>query len=177
MARWIIDSDHSVARFAIRHMMIANVEGLFGKIAGSVDFDPPEVGKLSAEAEIDVRSLASGNPQRDEHLLSSDFLDAEKYPTIGFKVSRVELVKGDHCRVTGDLTIRGVTRPVIFEMTYSGPVTSPFSGRKCVGFSAAARINREDYGLTSNEMMEAGGVVIGREVNVAFEIEADLAVE
>lgn len=177
MAQWIIDSDHSVARFAVRHFMIANVEGLFGKITGTIRFDPPDIAHLSAEAEIDVRSLTTGSQPRDEHLLSSDYFDAEKYPKIIFKTTQVEALGGRRGKVTADLTIRGMTRPITFEIEFLGPVKSPFSGKHCIGFAATTKINREDFGMAWNAPMEGGGFAMGKEVNIAFEVEADLATD
>ena len=107
MAKWIIDTDHACATFAVRHFMIANVVGLFGKITGVIYFDPPDIARLSAEAEIDVSSISTGNSARDEHLLSADFLDAAKYPKIMFKTNRVEAKGDNRGKVTADLTIRG----------------------------------------------------------------------
>ncbi|MGD0919499.1 MAG: YceI family protein, partial [Thermodesulfobacteriota bacterium] len=112
MAKWMIDPDHSCATFAVRHFMISNVVGLFGKMTGVVKFDPPDVARLSAEAEIDVSSISTGNRVRDEHLLSPDYLDAEKFPRITFKTTGVEAAGNSRGRVTADLTIRGMTRPV-----------------------------------------------------------------
>jgi polyisoprenoid-binding protein YceI len=113
MAKWIIDSDHACATFAVRHFMIANVVGLFGKITGVISFDPPEIAHLSADADIDVSSISTGNKERDEHLLSPDFLDAAKYPKIIFKTNKVEAEGNNRGKVTADLTIRGITRPIL----------------------------------------------------------------
>src|SRR3990170_5414802 len=115
MARLIIDTDHAVATFAVRHFMIANVVGLFGKMTGTIYFDPPDIAHLSAEADIDVGSISTGNQARDEHLLSPDILDAAKYPKITFKTTRVEAAGDNRGRVTADLTVRGITRPISFQ--------------------------------------------------------------
>lgn len=155
--------------------MIANVEGLFSGMAGLVQFDPPDLARLSAEAEIDVKSLTTGHSERDEHLLSADYFDAENYPKILFKSTRVEPTGRNRGKVTGDLTIRGVKRPVTLDFEFFGPVKSPFSGKSCVGFSANGKVSREEYGMTWNEAMEGGGVVIGKDVQIQMEMEADLA--
>jgi polyisoprenoid-binding protein YceI len=176
MAKWVIDSDHAAARFGVRHFMIANVVGLFSGITGVIHFDPPDISHLSLEAEIDVASLTTGHPMRDEHLLSSDFFDAGKYPKIIFKSTGAEVTGGRRFSVTGDLTLRGMTHPVTLEAEYFGPVKSPFSGKICVGFTATGKINREDYGMTWNEAME-GGVVMGKEVQITIELEADLTTD
>jgi polyisoprenoid-binding protein YceI len=177
LAKWVIDPDHSMARFSIRHFMIANVEGLFSGMAGLVQFDAPDLGRLSAEVEIDVKSLTTGHLERDEHLLSADYFDAEKYPKILFKSTKVEPTGNNRGKVTGDLTIRGIKRPVTLEFEFFGPVKSPFSGKSCVGFSAIGKVSREEYGMTWNEVMEGGGVVIGKDVQIQIEMEADLATE
>ncbi len=175
MAKWTIDTDHACATFAIRHFMIANVVGLFGGITGTVTFDPPDIAHLSAEAEIDVSTLASGSKTRDEHLLSPDFFDAAKYPKMIFKTKRVETKGDNRGKVFADLTIRGITRPVSFEVECLGPVKSPFSGKSSIGFRGATKINREDYGITFDYSMEGGGLVVGKEVEITFELQADLA--
>ena len=175
MERWSIDPDHAVARFSIRHFMIANVEGLFTKMTGVIQFDPPDLTQLSVEAEIDVRSLTTGHQERDEHLLSPDYLEAEKYPKIFFKGTHVEVTGGNRGRITGDLTLRGIRKPIILDFDFFGPVKSPFSGITCVGFSATGTVSREDYGMISNIPME-GGMVVGKDVLIHMEVEADLMV-
>jgi len=174
MKKWLIDSDHAVARFSVRHFMIANVQGLFSKMTGVIQFDPPDLASLSVEAEIDVRSLTTGLPERDEHLLSPDYFDAEKYPKIFFKSTRVEPTEENRAKVTGDLTIRGIRKPVTLDAEFFGPVKSPFSGKTCIGFSATGKVNREDYGMKWNVAMEGGGVVTAWDVQIHMELEADL---
>jgi len=154
--------------------MIANVEGLFSNMTGVIQFDPPDFTSLSVEAEMDVKTLATGYPERDEHLLSPDYFDAEKYPKIFFKSNRVEVTGGNRAKVTGNLTIRGIRRPVTLDSEFFGPVKSPFSGITCIGFSATGKVNREDYGLTWNAAMEGGGVVTAWDVHIHMEVEADL---
>lgn len=175
MAEWVIDPDHAVARFSVKHFMIANVEGMFSKMTGLIQFDPPELGRLSVEAEIEVKSLTTGHPERDEHLLSDDYFDVERYPKVTFRSAKVELMGGTRGRVTGDLTIRGTTQPVTLDFEYFGPVKSPFSGKSCIGFSATGKVNREAYGMTLSHPMEGGGFVIGKDVQIHMEVEADLA--
>jgi polyisoprenoid-binding protein YceI len=174
MAKWVIDVDHSVVRFSIRHFMIANVVGLFSKIGGVILFAPPDLTRLSVEADVEVQSLTTGHAERDEHLLSPDYFDAAKYPNILFKSTKVEPIRGNHFKIEGHLTMVGITNPITLEAVYSGPVKSPFSGKTCIGFSAAGKINREDYGMRSNVPMEGGGLVIGREVEIDLDTEADL---
>src|SRR5512136_1669806 len=122
MTKWVIDPDHACATFAVRHFMIANVVGLFGRMTGTIYFDPPDIAHLSTEAEIEVTSLSTGNKARDEHLLSPDFLDAAKYPKITFKMTRAEAKGDNQGNVTADLTIRGITQPVTLQVECFGPV-------------------------------------------------------
>ncbi len=174
MAKWIIDEDHACATFAVRHFMIANVVGLFGKINGTISFDPPDMAHLSAEAEIDVSSISTGHKARDEHLLSPDFLDSAKYPKIAFRTTYVKGIGKNRGNVTADLTIRGITRPVSLEVECLGPVKSPFSGKSCIGFRGATQINRKDYGIEAKYTMEGGGLVVGEGIEITFDIQADL---
>ncbi len=174
MKRWSIDPDHSLARFSVRHFMIANVEGFFSKMTGVIQFDPPDLAQLSVEAEIEVKNLTTGNAERDEHLLSPDYFDAEKYPKILFKSRNVVTAGANRGKVTGDLTIRDIKRAVTLDVEFFGPVKSPFSGITCVGFSATGKVIRGEYGMTWNEAMEGGGVVMGLDVRILMEVEADL---
>jgi len=175
MARWIIDPDHACATFAVRHFMIANVVGLFGKITGIITFDPSDASHLAVEAEIDVSSISTGNKARDEHLLSPDFLDAAKFPMITFRTKKVEAAGKNRGNVTADLAIRGVTRPISFEFEFLGPVKSPFSGKSCIGFRGTTKIDRADYGIELSYTMEGGGLVVAKEVDITFDVQADLA--
>ncbi|MEW6109418.1 MAG: YceI family protein [Nitrospirota bacterium] len=173
MSKWSIDPDHSTAAFAIRHMMIANVRGQFNKITGAIDFAPEDIEKSTVEVAIDVASLVSGVSKRDDHLRSPDFFDASGYPDIKFRSTKIEKTGDSRCRVSGDLTIHGVTHPVSMEVEFTGPVKSPF-GETSMGFSAALTINREDFGITWNQPMENGGFMVGKEVRISLDIEADL---
>ena len=153
--------------------MIASVEGFFTKMTGVIQFDPPDLPQLSAEAEIEVSSLTTGHRERDEHLLSPDYFDVEKYPKIFFKSTRVEVTGENRGKITGDLTIRGIRKPITLDFDFFGPVKSPISGNTCVGFSASGKVNREDYGMISKKPME-GGFVVGKDVQIHMEVEADL---
>jgi polyisoprenoid-binding protein YceI len=174
MKRWSIDPDHSAARFSVRHFTIADVEGLFPNLTGTIRFDPPDLNTLAVEAEMEVKSLTTGNPERDEHLLSADYFDAGTYPKILFQSTATTPTGENRANVAGDLTIRGIKKPVILEVQFSGPVKSPFSGITCVGFSATGRVIRSEYGMTWNVPMEHGGVVTALEVAMHMEVEADL---
>ncbi len=176
MAKWIIDPDHSAALFSIRHLMIANVRGHFSKIAGEIYFDPSDISHSSVAVTIDAKTICTGIKKRDEHLRSPDFFDVEKYPEITFKSTRVEITGSNFCKVFGNLTIHGVTHPVILEVEYFGPIKSPF-GATTMGFAATTRVNREDYGLTWNVPMEGDGVMVGKDTHIILEVEADLITE
>lgn len=175
MKKCTIDPDHSVAAFAIRHMGIAMVRGMFHKLSGCIYFDAEDVARSTVEAEIDVTSLSTGIKKRDDHVLSDEMLDAAAYPTITFRSTRVVPAGTGKATVHGDLTIHGVTRPVALEAEHFGPVKSPWGGEVSVGFTATARINRQDFGVNwGDDILENGGIVAGREVEVTLDVEADL---
>jgi len=177
MATWNIDQDHSAATFTIKHMMVANVRGLFSRVSGTIQFDPADPGSSSMKAVIDVSSLSTGNKTRDAHLFSADFFEVSKYPEILFKSTKAEKEGGNRIKVTGDLTLHGVTRPVTMDVEYAGPVKSPpdMGGETTIGFAATTVITREDFGIQWNVPIDDGGVVVGHEVLIALDIEADLA--
>jgi polyisoprenoid-binding protein YceI len=176
MTKWIVDPDHSVAAFTVRHMMVSNVHGQFNKIAGTIEFDPADIARSSFEAEIDAEGIWTGIQKRDEHLRSPDFFDVAKYPKILFRSANVDPSGGNRFRLTGNLTMHGVTRPVVFDAEYLGPVKGTEEGEICIGFAASTTINREDYNITWNvALLEKGGVVVGSEVRITLDIEADPA--
>jgi polyisoprenoid-binding protein YceI len=177
MAKWIIDPDHSVAAFVIRHMMVANVRGQFNKLRGVVQFDPPDVASSSVEVAIDAAGIYTGIQKRDDHLRSADFFDAVKYPQIIFKSGKVEITGARRLRITGDLTMHGITKTVTLNVDYSEPEKSPYGGETTVGFAATTKINREDFGLMWNEPLESGGFLVGRDVQIFIDGEADLAAD
>ena len=177
MAKWIVDSDHSVAAFSILHMMIAHVRGQFNKIAGVIFFDPQHISGSSVELTIDVSSLVTGIQKRDDHLRSPDFFDVHTYPDISFKSVRIDSVEGSRAKVTGDLTLHGVTRRITVATEFSGPVKDPFGDGLSMGFTASTVINREDYGMEWNQPMADKGIMLGREVQLVIDLEADLASE
>lgn len=173
MGKWIIDPDHSVAAFTSRHMSIANVRGQFNKITGAINFEPGDFGNASVEVNIDVKSITTGIKKRDEHLLSPDFLDADKYPEIIFRSIKVEGAGDRRVKVSGDLTIHGITRPVTMDVEYSGPVKSPFGGETAFGFASAITINRFDFGVKWDVPMEDGSLIVGKDIQITLDIEAD----
>ena len=167
---WQIDTAHSSANFSIKHMMIAKVHGGFEKLSGSLVLDASDITKSSVEASIDASSINTREPQRDAHLKSADFFDIEKYPTLNFKSSKVER-DGDDLKVTGNLTIHGVTKEVVFAV--EGPseeMKDPYENIK-IGISATTKIKRKDFGLSWNAALEAGGVLVGDDVTISLDIQ------
>lgn len=173
MPKWIVDSDHSVAAFSVRHLMIARVRGQFNTIKGHIRFDPDDLSGASVEISIDVPSLTTGIQKRDDHLRSPEFFDAGTFPDMTFRSSHAEKTGPDSLGITGELSIHGVTKPVTVRVEYAGPVTSPFGGEITMGFSAAFVINREDFGITWNVPMDDNGIMVSREVWINLDIEAD----
>lgn len=170
---WVVDPSHSSAEFSVRHMMVSHVRGRFkqmeGRILGALDH--PEQSRVSIA--IPVTSIDTGEPQRDAHLRSPDFFDAEHHPTITFESRSIERTGTDRFRVVGDLTMRGVTKEVSLDVTFEGQVRDPF-GNQRAGFTAETRINRKDWGLHWNALLEAGGVVVGDEVRITVPAEVVL---
>jgi polyisoprenoid-binding protein YceI len=167
---WNIDSAHSEVNFAVRHMMIAKVRGQFEKFDGTIEFDPKQPENTRVDVSIAVGSINTREEQRDKHLRSADFFDVENYPKMTFKSTRVEITGEKSARLTGDLTIRGETRPISLEVDYAGLAKSPW-GTTSAGFSARTTLNREDWGLNWNQALETGGWLVGKEVEIFVEVE------
>jgi polyisoprenoid-binding protein YceI len=176
MAKWIIDPDHSVAAFVIRHMMVANVRGQFNKLSGAIFFDSDDMARSSVEVAIDISDIYTGIRKRDDHLCSPDFFDLGKCPQITFKSDSVSFAGTKQLKVSGELTIHGISRPLSFNVEYCGPMKSPF-GEISMGFAASTAVNREDFGLLWNMALDDGGFMIGKEVQICLDIEADLSAE
>lgn len=176
MAQWNIDPTHTSAEFSVRHMMITNVRGKFETVSGVINFDEANPAASSIDVTIDVNTVNTGVADRDNHLRSADFFDVEKFPTITFKSTNVQLNSDNSAKVTGDLTIRDVTRSVVIEGEYLGQHKTPF-GTTITGFNGTTQINREDFGLTWNVALETGGVLVGKDIKIALEVEAVLATE
>lgn len=176
MAKWNIDVAHTGINFSVRHMMVSTVRGSFQNFNGTIEFDPANPAAGSVEVSIDVNSINTGANDRDNHLRSADFFDVANHPNITFKSTKVE-VKGDNVgKIYGDLTIHGVTRPVVLETEFAGQGTNPW-GAQVIGFNATTKINREDFGLTWNVALETGGVLVGKEIKIELDVEAALVVE
>ena len=184
MATWVFEPGHTAAEFSVRHMMVVWVRGHFKDVHGSLEFDPDNPAQLSIEATIQSAKLWTGEPQRDDHLRSGDFLDAAKYPTISFKRTGSKCVGASDYEVAGTLTIRGVSRPVVLQAHYLGKWRTPYwtaagdAGPVTrVGFTGEARINRHDFQVSWNGQLENGGVVVGDEVIIKLDVEALLETE
>lgn len=165
-----IDPVHSSAQFSVRHMMVSNVRGEFAKVTGTVVYDAKNLKVSSVEATIDATSINTHEPKRDEQLKGADFFDVAKYPTLTFKSKKVEEAGPGKLRVNGDLTIHGVTREVVLEVEGPSPEVKMGPNIKS-GASAATTINRKDFGLMWNRVLESGGVMVGDEVKITLEIE------
>jgi polyisoprenoid-binding protein YceI len=167
---WEIDPAHSQAAFTVKHLVITSVRGEFAKTVGTVSVDDQDLAHSKVEATIDAATVDTRNPDRDAHLKSADFFDVAQFPNITFHSTRVEAAGPSQLRVTGDLTIRGVTKPVVLEVTES-PEVKGMAGETRRAFSASTKINRQDYGLKWSKTVEAGPVVAD-EVAISLEIEA-----
>jgi polyisoprenoid-binding protein YceI len=166
-----IDSAHSSAQFTVRHMMISNVRGDFTKVSGTIAYDPADAANSTVEASIDAASIDTRDAQRDGHLKSADFFDVEKYPTLTFRSKAIAADHGEW-KVTGDLTIHGVTREAVLRVEGPTPEAKDPWGNARIGATATAKINRKDFGLTWNAALEAGGVLVGEEVKILIDLEA-----
>ena len=179
MTKWSFESGHTAAEFCVRHMMVTWVRGTFKNVEGTLVFDPANPANSSAEIVIKVSELYTGDKNRDAHLKNADFLDADKHPTITFKSNKVELVGENEFKVTGDLTIKGVTKKTTLDVHYNGQWQTPWwegkvdKGPKArAGFVAQAKINRQDFGVSWNSTMDKGGIVVGNEIIITIDAEA-----
>ena len=169
---WVLDPTHTTVEFEARHLMVAKVKGRFGEFDGALHItDDPT--KSSASVTIKASSIDTRTQQRDDHLRSPDFLEVDKYPELTFTSTGVEHVGDEDWRINGNLTIHGVTKPVTLKMEYNGQTGDPWGGQRAF-FSAETKIDREDWGLTWNQALEAGGWLVGKEIKLKLEVEAVL---
>jgi len=171
---WNLDPAHSQVEFRVKHMMITTVRGQFGKVEGRIELDDENPSESSVSVTIDASSIDTRNQDRDTHLRSADFLGAEEHGTIEFRSTRVEgewKEPGDVFKVHGDLTIRGVSKPVVLDAIYEGEGRDPWGGDR-ISFTADTRIDRKDFGLKWNQALETGGVLVGEEVKIHIEAQA-----
>lgn len=167
---FVIDASHSVVGFSVRHMMVANTKGTFSDVKGTVVADPGDLAKSGVEVTIAVASINTNNTDRDNHLRSPDFFDVAKFPTITFKSTKIEK-RGDGYVATGILTIKGTSKEIALPFTVSGPITDPWGNVRYGLEFDKVRINRKDFGLTWNKVMETGGLVVGDEVTIELGVE------
>lgn len=177
--KWFFEPGHTAAEFRARHMMVTWVRGSFRNVTGRLDFDPADPRRMSAEAVIDATTCSTGVQMRDDHLRSADFLNCERYPEIRFKSTGVVEIGPVDYRLSGDLTIRGITRPVTLSVRYLGTWQTPWwedgvdKGPKTrAGFTARTRIDRYDFDVSWNDKMSDGGVVVSRELDIVLDVEA-----
>ena len=168
---WNIDPVHSVAEFKVKHMMISNVKGQFPKVSGVLSLNESDLSKSHVDASIEAASIETRDPQRDAHLKSADFFHVEKFPTLSFKSTGISLVRDGELAVEGNLTIRGVTRNVVFSVEGPTPPSKDPWGNTRVAVSATTRISRKDFGLTWNAALETGGILVGDEVTITLDVE------
>jgi polyisoprenoid-binding protein YceI len=170
-AEYEIDPAHSAANFSVKHLMISNVRGQFTNIKGMVKYDPANVAASSIEASIDANTVNTNLKKRDDHLRTDEFLNTAKHPLITFKSTKIEKAGEGNLKAHGDLTIHGVTKPVVLNIEGPSPESKDPWGNTKVGASATTKINRKDFGLHWNKALETGGVVVGDEVSIVIDIE------
>jgi polyisoprenoid-binding protein YceI len=169
--QWNIDAAHSSINFSIRHMVVSKVRGRFATFTGTVNLDDADVTRSVVEATIDASSIDTGTAARDTHLRSADFFDVEKFPELRFRSTRIERLDADRYRVVGQLTIRDVTREVSLDVEAGGRAKDPW-GNERAGFVARVVLDRKDFGLGWNQVLEAGGVLVGDRVDIELDVQA-----
>jgi len=167
---WKLDPAHTLVEFSAKHLMITTVKGRITDIEGTIHADEKNPQSSSVEAVLKAASLDTRTDQRDQHLRSADFLDVEKFPEIKFRSTRIQGGK-ESFKLTGDLTIRDVTKPITLDVEFEGTTRDPWGGER-IGFSAKGKIDRRDFGLTWNQALETGGVVVGNDIKINLEVEA-----
>ena len=168
VATWQLDASHSSIGFSVKHLMIATVKGSFGKFEASFSGKEDDLGKSSVTVNVDASSIDTSNDQRDAHLRSPDFFDVAQFPAITFASKRIEGNAFGDFKLVGDLTIRGVTKEVVLDASFEGRAKDPW-GNSRLGYTAKGKINRADFGLTWNQALEAGGVVVSEDVKISVE--------
>jgi polyisoprenoid-binding protein YceI len=172
-ATFTIDRAHSGVGFKVKHLMVSNVRGTFDDFAGTVVYDPADPQSWQVVATIQATSIDTGDPKRDDHLRTADFFDVATHPTLIFKSTGVTANKDGTFLLAGDLTMHGVTKPVTLTLEVNGTIKDPWGNTKA-GFTATGKLNRADFGLTWNKALETGGVVVGDEVTLMLDVEANL---
>lgn len=168
---WQIDPAHTHVGFSVKHLMVSTVRGQFKRYSGTLELDPHDFTRSKFAGEVDVASIETGNGDRDAHLRTNDFFDAVNHPKITFKSSKIERKSDGEYVVHGDLTIRGVTKPIALDVEFHGTSKSPY-GKTVAGFSATGSLNRKDFGVNFNAVLETGGVAVSEKVKLEIEVEA-----
>jgi len=168
---WQIDPAHTNVQFSVRHLMISNVRGEFGKVSGTAQTDDQDLTRSKIQATIDAASINTREPKRDQHLKSPDFFDVAKFPTIAFTSKKIEKAGDNRFKVTGDLNLHGVTREVVLDVESSGPPIKDLMGMTRAGARASTKINRKDFGIVWNKALDGGGIAVGDEVEVTIDVE------
>jgi polyisoprenoid-binding protein YceI len=168
---WQLDMQHSSISFSVRHLLVSKVRGRFARWTGTLSFDERDPRAASVEVQIDTSSVDTGEPARDTHLRSADFLDAANHPFMRFRSSSLELAGDATYKVHGELTIRGTTRPVTLTVEHGGAMRDPW-GNERAGFTARATINRKEFGVNFNQVLDHGGLALGEQVAIEIDVEA-----
>ena len=171
LPNWGVDLVHSSVGFTVRHLVVSKVRGKFTRWSGTIRMDEHDLARTEVDVAIETASVDTGVEQRDNHLRSPDFFDVAKYPTMTFKSTRVEKAPDGALRLHGNLTLHGVTKPVVLDVEFAGSQKDPWGGLRA-GFSARTSLDRREFGLAYNQLLETGGVVVGEKVDVDIEIEA-----
>ncbi|GKV55060.1 polyisoprenoid-binding protein [Sporosarcina sp. NCCP-2222] len=175
MANWTVDNSHSSIGFSVKHMMVSKVKGVFENYSATVTADDlTDLTTASITFDIQTASINTKSEDRDNHLRSADFFNAEDFPTISFQSTNIVKDGDDEYKVTGDLTIKDVTKPVTFDVEYNGKGTNPW-GVEVYGFEAETKLNREEFGLTWNAALETGGVLVGKDIKISIDLEVNPA--
>lgn len=172
--KWTVDAVHSSVDFSVKHMMISRVKGSFKDFSAEVEANPEDLTTASISFKIDVNTIDTRNDDRDNHLRSADFFDVEKYPAITFTSTDVKKIDDDEYQLTGDVTIKDVTKKETFTVEYEGSGKDPWGNEK-IGFSVNGKLNRKEYGLTWNQALETGGVLVGEDIKINLQIQAQQA--
>jgi polyisoprenoid-binding protein YceI len=172
---WTIDAGHSAAQFSVRHMVVSNVKGEFDGPTGTVTFDPKDLSSLKVEASIDAKSINTRNPERDADLRGSLFFEVAKFPSITFKSRSAKADGAGRIRITGDLTMHGVTKEVTLDVEGPTPEIKDIWGNRRIGATAKTTLDRRDFGLVYNRLLEGGGAVVGNEIAISIDIECTRA--
>jgi polyisoprenoid-binding protein YceI len=175
LVKWDFDHAHSSIDFTVRHLLVSKVRGRFTKWTGTIEIDEQDIARSRFDVAIDVASVDTHEPQRDAHLRSGDFFEVDKHPQMTFKSTRVEPRGKDRLTVTGDLTLRGVTREVVLDVERSGVIAKDPWGKRRAGFTATTTINRKDFGVSYNQVLDQGGLALSEDVAVTIEVEATAA--